>query len=325
MPQLNRYIRQLILPQVGTEGQARLARAHVLIVGAGGLGCPVLQYLAGAGIGRMTLIDPDHVEESNLHRQPLYRMSDLGRPKVRAANDHLIAACPDLQLETLATALTPANAASLVAKADLVIDAADSFAVSYILSDECLAMGTPLISASVAGQSGYVGGFCARAPSLRAVFPDLPSTGATCAETGVMGPVVGLLGTLQAQFALQVLLKHDPSPMGRLVSVDMAQLYFGSISFLGAPEPDHGPKFIALADVTDCDQVFELRDVTEEPALVCPQAKRASTAGLETVDVDFDHRIVVCCKSGLRAWHGAKVLRKRGHTNLALIAAGTGP
>ncbi len=239
---VNRYARQQILPEVGPDGQARLARSRALVVGAGGLGCPVLQYLVGAGgVGHVTIIDPDQVEETNLHRQPLYRMSDIGAPKVQAARAHLLAANPDVQIDAQHARLTPpANAPALVAAADVVVDAADSYAVSYTLSDACLAARKPLISASVLGQSGYAGGFCGAAPpSLRAVFPAPPDSAASCATAGgVFGPVVGTLGTFQAQMGLQILLGNDAPPLGRMVSVDFARHGFGGFDFHGgAKEP----------------------------------------------------------------------------------------
>src|SRR6516165_5708739 len=165
----NRYARQEILPEVGADGQARLAAASVLVVGAGGLGCAVLQYLTAAGVGRLIIVDHDRVEESNLHRQPLYRMSDVGQPKVQAARGALAALNPATGIEALCERLSSLNAAPLVERASVVIDAADSFAVTYLLSDTCQRTGKPLVSASVLGLSGYVGVFCGGAPSYRAV------------------------------------------------------------------------------------------------------------------------------------------------------------
>lgn len=166
----DRYSRQIVLPEVGPEGQARLARTRVLVVGAGGLGCPVLQYLVGAGIGRIVLVDPDQVEESNLHRQPLYRIGDAGRLKVEAAREALAAYNPGVEVEALALRLAPDNVTSLLARADIVVDAADSFAATYVLSDACYDAGKPLVSASIVGLAGYVGAFCGGGPSYRAVF-----------------------------------------------------------------------------------------------------------------------------------------------------------
>lgn len=318
---MTRYARQMILPEIGTTGQARLAQAHVLVVGAGGLGCPTLQYLVGAGVGQITIVDPDHVEESNLHRQPLYKMADIGMAKVTAACTHLRAANPNIQLHPHICLLDPTNGQQLVKDCHLVIDAADSYAVSYTLSDICLANCTPLISASALGQSGYVGAFCGAAPSLRAVFPDLPEGGGTCASAGVMGPVVGMLGAMQAQIALQILLGFDPSPLGLMVSLDMKTLHFSRFSFADAKEPpDHFP-FISLHDLTTTDKVIELRGYVEAPVSIHPTAKRLDLGALNHFPRS-KHRTVLICRSGVRAWRAAKLLRKRGHENLALLAAG---
>jgi molybdopterin/thiamine biosynthesis adenylyltransferase len=321
MSQTDRYARQTALPEVGARGQARLASAHVLIVGAGGLGCPCLSYLAGAGVGEITLMDPDLVEESNLHRQPLYTMSDIGLPKVEAARRHLGQAHPGVRLYPIQSALTPLNALAALARADIVVDAADSLAASYTLSDACMAKGTPLISASALGQSGYVGGFCGSAPSLRALFPDPPETAVTCASHGIMGPVVGAIGTLQAQMVLKVLLGHSPSPLGQLISLDMADLRPGAFRFDAAEEPGGRLPFVARQHIVAEDCVIELRPPEEAPIPAIPQALRLSPKELETVALPLDRRVVLCCQSGLRAWRAARLLQQRGYGDLALLAA----
>ncbi len=320
---MTRYSRQMILPEVGTKGQARLARAHVLVIGGGGLGCPVLQYLVGAGVGQITLIDPDRIEESNLHRQPLYRMSDLGRPKAHTASAHLQAANPEVRINANHLALHPANAGQFVAGVDVVVDAADSFAVSYILSDSCQLHQKPLISASALGQTGYVGGFCGPdAPSLRAVFPDLPDRSATCATAGVLGPVVGMIGALQAQIALQVLLHHTPSPSGQMVTLDLQQLRFGGFAFHGAPEPQAAMPFLSKSDLCAVDHVIELRDKEEAPDPIVPHAQRLACEAIGEFQHMSKGRVVLCCATGLRAWRSATSLRKKGFKNLAILAAG---
>ncbi|MEL0437455.1 HesA/MoeB/ThiF family protein [Phycobacter sp. K97] len=321
MSQTDRYARQTALPEVGARGQARLASAHVLVVGAGGLGCPCLSYLAGAGVGEITLMDPDLVEETNLHRQPLYTMADIGLPKIEAARRHLGKAFPGLRLYPIQSALTPLNAPAAVARADLVVDAADTIAASYTLSDACRAEGKPLISASALGQSGYVGGFCGAAPSLRALFPDPPDNGASCASLGVMGPVVGAIGALQAQMALKVLLGHTPSPLGQLVSLDMAQLRPAAFRFDQAAEPTESLPFVAREQITAEDFVIELRPSQEAPTPVLPDARRLSLSDVETTELPRHGRIVLCCQSGFRAWRAARRLQQRGFVNLALLAA----
>ncbi len=197
---MSRYIRQETLPEVGTAGQAALRAAHVLVIGVGGLATAVLQYLVGAGVGHLTIVDGDVVSLSNLHRQTLFREEDVGRPKVDAAAVRLRSLNADCRITTLQIPLDPANASALVTPSTLVLDCADSFAASYILSDTCRVAGVPLISASTLGFAGYVGGFCGAAPSLRAVFPDLPDRATTCATAGIMGPVVGMIGAAQGRW-----------------------------------------------------------------------------------------------------------------------------
>ncbi|MEP5169759.1 MAG: ThiF family adenylyltransferase [Shimia thalassica] len=318
---MTRYVRQIQLPDVGGEGQARIARARVLVVGAGGLGSPVLSYLAGAGVGHLTILDPDHVEESNLHRQPMFRMADTGRAKAVAAAEAIRALNPEVMVDAQTCALTPANAPRVVEDADVVIDAADSFAVSYCLSDACLTARTPLISASALGQTGYVGGFCGGAPSLRAVFPDLPQSGATCATAGVLGPVVGTVGAIQAQMALRVILASDPSPLGHVVSVDLARFQFGGFDFANSPEPDHSYPFLSKDMLKADDLVIELRDVAEVADPIVPAAVRMTCDMLGDLQETKGRRVVLCCHSGLRAWRAASQLQSRGFGSLAVMAA----
>ena len=320
-----RYARQMVLPQVGPEGQARLGAATVLVVGAGGLGSPVLQYLCAAGVGRLLIADPDRVEESNLHRQPLYRMSDLGEPKAAAAAAALRLLNPQVTVEGFAVRLTPANAPSWVARAELIIDAADSLAVSYILSDECLRRGKPLVSASVLGLAGYVGAFCGGAPSYRALFPEMPRQAGSCAQSGVLGSAVGVMGTLEAHLSLALLLKLTPPVLGQLISVDFRTLRFGGFSFANAPEPlEPALRFIAPEDVSERDLVVDLRSLTEAPVSPFSNALRVSVEQLEAAGLarGSASRVVLCCRSGVRAWRAAEALKRAGHADLALIALG---
>ena len=317
----NRYARQTILGEVGPEGQARLAAASVLVVGAGGLGCPVLQYLVGAGVGRITLVDHDTVEVTNLHRQPLYRMSDIGRLKVEAAREALQGFNPEVRLEGCAERLTPQNAGALVAAADLVIDAADSFAVTYMLSDLCLAAAKPLISASVIGLTGYVGAFCGGGPSYRAVFPDVSIDGGTCDTVGVLGSAVAVLGSLQAHLALHLLLRLEPSAIGRVVTFDAKRLAFGGFGFEGSPEPEATVPFIAPEAVRPDDIVVDLRGLDEAPVSPFAGARRLVVDTIEELG-EPQGRVVLACRSGQRSLMAADKLRARGITNLALVALG---
>jgi molybdopterin/thiamine biosynthesis adenylyltransferase len=321
----DRYSRQIVLPEVGRAGQARLAAASVLVVGAGGLGCPVLAYLAAAGVGRLAIVDHDRVEESNLHRQPLYRHGDVGQPKTHAARGALLAMNPGVQIDVLCERLTPRNAAALAAQADVIVDAADSFAVTYVLSDVCQLAAKPLVSASVLGLSGYAGAFCGGGPSYRAVFPELPPAAGSCAESGVLGTVVGMLGTVQAQLTVSLLLALQPTVLGRLISIDARTLRFDGFSFAAAPEPPGVPlAFIAPAEVAASDVVIDLRGSAETPVSPFPTALRLSVEAIESGAQRFAPapRIVLCCRTGVRAWRAARALEAQGHRRLALIAFG---
>ncbi|MFV0293610.1 MAG: ThiF family adenylyltransferase [Paracoccus sp. (in: a-proteobacteria)] len=307
---VNRYARQISLPEIGRQGQQRLASSRVLVAGAGGLGANLLPLLSGAGIGQIRLYDPDCIEETNLHRQTLFRTGDIGRPKAVVAAETLTLLNPDCQVVPLVTRLDPYAARMEVPSADIVIDAADSFAVSYSLSDQCRKTGRPLISASVLGRRGYAGGFCAGAPSLRAVFPDPPGQLENCNTQGVMGPAVAILGAFQAQMALSVLLGFDPSPLGQMLSFDLADWRMSGFRFDDAAEPEvAGPEVISSSDIRPGDIVIDLRQV---------DAARFSP------DPDPSRRVVFVCNTGLRAWRAARALKAVGHDRVAIIGDGDG-
>ncbi|WP_299362007.1 ThiF family adenylyltransferase [uncultured Paracoccus sp.] len=315
---MTRHARQIALPEIGVRGQVRLSQAHVLVVGAGGLGSPAIMYLAGAGVGAMTILDPDGVETLNLHRQPIHA-GRVGRGKAASAAAFVAALDGDISVTVRPEALTPANARALIAEASIVLDCADSFAVSYILSDACLAAGVALISASALGTGGYAGGFCGGAPSLRAIFPDLPDRAATCATAGIMGPIVGMLGAMQAQMALSVLLGLSPSPLGQLVTLAPG-LRWGGFRFDGALEPEGGFRFIDPDWIGPGDWVVDLRGMDEAPVPVTTDALRGDADAPPAPPVGA--RAVFACRSGLRAWRAARATAAHYPNEIALIATG---
>ena len=319
----DRYDRQMTLPEIGADGQAKLARVRMLVVGAGGLGAPVLSYLAGAGIGQITIIDDDVVSASNLHRQTLFTQSQIGQSKAELAAKFCTQLNQEIDVTAINQKLTPLNATGLVAMADIVLDCADSFAASYILSDICRDSATPFISASALGMGGYVGGFCGTAPSLRAVFPDLPQNMASCASAGVLGPVVGVLGSLQAQMALTIALGLSPSPLGQLIRYDAGTMRTAQFRFDQAPEPVTVHGFIDASAIRDDDLVVELRGKDEAPIPITPNAHRFDVATITTqFPTDTAHsRIVLCCRSGLRAWQAAQLINPKWNGEIALVAA----
>ncbi|GBF89175.1 adenylyltransferase and sulfurtransferase [Raphidocelis subcapitata] len=208
-PQAERYSRQLLLPAFGPAAQARLCAASALIVGCGGLGAPAALYLAAAGIGRLGLADHDAVEISNLHRQIIHSEARAGAHKAASAAAAVAALNSSVALDVHTEGLTPANAADLVRRYDLVIDASDNAPTRYLLSDAAAATGTPLVSAAAVGTDGQLTVYCLGedGPCYRCLFPEPPAPGncARCADAGVLGPVPGVMGVLQALEAVKIL------------------------------------------------------------------------------------------------------------------------
>lgn len=319
---MERYQRQSMLAEIGPSGQQRLSQARVLVVGAGGLGATLLPQLAGAGVGYLRLCDDDRVALHNLHRQTLFTMQDVGKSKAAVARRVLNALNPECEVEALDVRLSGSNLAGVLDDIDLVVDAADNFAVTWLLSDACQQRTLPLISASVLGRQGYVGGFCGGAPSYRALFPQLPASAANCNTAGVMGPAVATLGAMQAQMVLSVLLGLTPSPLGCMVNVDFVHWRISQFRFDGAPEPDEAAiPFIDRQMLTAEDCVVELRGPDEAPQSFVPQAVRILPAEIAAWQPPPSGRIVLVCASGIRAGRAAEQLRARGCQDLALVAA----
>lgn len=220
----DRYARHTVLPEIGPEGQARLAAARVLCVGAGGLASAALPYLVGAGVGRITIVDPDRVDRTNLQRQVLFGEGDVGAPKVRAAAARLRGLNGDVEIVALEDRVDASNVEVLLSAHDLVLDGSDSYATKYLLADTAVRLERPLVYGSVNGWEAMVTVFDVRdGPCLRCLFPEPPRARVpNCNEAGVFGPLVGVTGAMQAGEALKVLL-GDPSlrPLvGRLWFVD---------------------------------------------------------------------------------------------------------
>ena len=200
--ELNRYARHLVLREVGGVGQAKIRKARVLIVGAGGLGNPAALYLAAAGIGKLGLVDDDTVSLSNLQRQILFRTADIGRPKVEAGAEALKALNPGVQVETHAMRLTAANVVGLIEGYDIIADGSDNFATRFLLNDACFFARKVLVSAAVTEFEGQLATYKGHLPGLpcyRCLFPEPPPPGTVqnCSETGVLGAAAGVMGSLQ--------------------------------------------------------------------------------------------------------------------------------
>ena len=235
-PEIERYSRQLLVPEIGVEGQKKITASSVLIVGAGGLGCPAGAYLVGAGVGRVGIVDYDGVEVGNLHRQILHSSSSVGVNKAESAAAFLSALNPLVTIEAHTVALTAANAAEIVAGYDVILDASDNVATRYLVNDAALMAGKTLVSASalrLEGQLtvyGYQDG-----PCYRCLFPTPPppSSVTNCSDGGVLGVVPGILGTLQALEALKIVSGMGPSLSSKLLFFDAASMSFRTAKLRG--------------------------------------------------------------------------------------------
>jgi molybdopterin-synthase adenylyltransferase len=230
--QLQRYSRQLILSQVGGAGQAKIKKARVLCVGAGGLGSPAALYLAAAGVGVLGLVDDDPVDLSNLHRQILHYTTDVGRPKVLSAKAKLESLNPETDVKVHRLRLEAANALDLIRGYDVVLDGSDNFPTRYLVNDACVLAGLALVSGAVLGLEGQVTTILPRqGHCYRCLFPEPPSPEAvqSCAEAGVLGPVAGVTGSLQAMEALKIILGLPGVLSGRLLSCNLSAMSFREI------------------------------------------------------------------------------------------------
>lgn len=241
--EVRRYGRHLILPEVGKEGQRRLKASRVLIVGAGGLGSPLALYLAAAGVGTLGLVDFDAVDLSNLQRQILYGGSDVGRPKLEAAVERLHEVNPHVEVEAHAVRLASDNALDLLAGYDLVADGSDNFPTRYLVNDACVLLGKPNVYGSIFRFEGQVAVFWgAQGPCYRCLFAEPPPPGLvpSCAEGGVLGVLPGVIGALQANEVVKLLLAPhadgvEPA-VGRLVTFDALRLRFRELRLKKSPQ-----------------------------------------------------------------------------------------
>jgi len=231
--QIERYSRQLIIPGFGARGQQRLQDGSVLVVGAGGLGSPVALYLAAAGVGRLGLVDDDVVSLSNLQRQILHRTADLGRAKVESGSRAMLALNPKVRVDRHHTRLTATNALELVDDYDVVVSALDNLPSRYVLNDACVLADRPLVEAGVLRFEALITTIIPKkTPCYRCLFPEMPPVEAipTCAQAGILGPVAGLAGVIQATEALKLLLEMGETLSGRLLMVNALDMTFRTVT-----------------------------------------------------------------------------------------------
>jgi adenylyltransferase/sulfurtransferase len=341
------YSRQIALPEVGREGQARLAAASVLVVGAGGLGVPVLQYLAAAGVGRLGIVDGDAVEASNLHRQPLYGIADVGRPKAVVAAERLRALNRDVHIDVHETKATAGNIDELVRGYDLVVECTDNFRAKFLVNDAVVRALKPAVFASVHQYEGQLQPYrpLPHWPCLRCIWPEAPRDGmvGNCAEAGVLGPVPATLGAMQAMQVLKRLLGLDAGEAPALVTVDLLSLETRRLIARRNPDCDHDDpgashespanaaplelEFETLAEAFESG--FELVDIRETwermhdpPGLQIPTHLPLSALVNGYVQFPTEGRYLVICAHGVRSLSVTEQLRAQGLTQVYSLHGG---
>jgi len=302
--EIRRYGRHLIMPEVGMEGQKKLKAASVLLVGAGGLGSPICLYLAAAGIGRIGLVDFDQVDYSNLQRQVIYSVRNVGRPKLEAAKDRILEINPNIQVDSYETKLSSENALDIIRGYDFVVDGTDNFPTRYLVNDACVLLGKANIYGSIFRFEGQVSVFDAkRGPCYRCLYPEPPPPGLvpSCAEGGVLGILPGVIGTLQATETIKMILDKGDPLVGRLLLFDALRMRFRELKLQKAPNcPICGrnPTINSLIDY----EAFcglgrgEAGPLSEENEIRVTELKRRIDRGerVNLIDVREPHEYEIC-------------------------------
>ncbi|MGE3536796.1 MAG: molybdopterin-synthase adenylyltransferase MoeB [Candidatus Tectimicrobiota bacterium] len=279
------YDLNLLLPQVGVEGQRKLKAASVLLIGAGGLGSPLALYLAAAGVGRIGIVDFDVVDESNLQRQVLHGTKDIGRPKLESAQDRLRDLNPYIQIETHETLLRSDNALEICQNYDIIIDGTDNFQTRYLVNDVCVLLGKPNVYGSIFRFEGQASVFHpgAGGPCYRCLYPEPPPPGLvpSCAEGGVLGLLPGIVGVIQATEAVKIILNEGETLAGRLLLFDALQMKFRELKLRRSPDcPADG----------HCTLVKELIDYDQFCGITPPQSA-AEVADWEITPSQLKHKL----------------------------------
>ena len=356
-----RYSRQLVLPEIGPEGQCRLASARVLCIGVGGLGSPAALYLAAAGVGTLGLVDHDDVDVTNLQRQILHSSSDVGRSKLESASARLNAVNPHVRIEAHPFAFGVANALDLVSAYDVVIDGSDNFPTRYLVNDACVLAGKPNAYGSIFRFEGQASVFAAPGgPCYRCLHPEPPPAGAipSCAEAGVLGVLPGVIGTIQATETIKLILGAGSPLIGRFLIYDAWRMRFREIHLPRDPDcPVCGvnPSIRELQQYDDvcCDATDRAPNGDVEANITVEQLKAAFDRGEEPFVIDVrepaeyqicrlpgarliplgelsgrvdelphEADIVVHCKAGTRSARAVALLKERGFAHARSLSGG---
>lgn len=329
--EMNRYIRQTTLPQVGESGQQKLLNSRVLVIGAGGLGCAVLPYLAAGGVGTIGIIDGDQIEESNLHRQVLYSPDQLGLYKAKEAANSISRNNPAVEVLVYQEFLTSKNAKDIFPNFDLIIDATDNLFIRYVINDTCLEFGKPFVYGSIHQFQGQVSVFNYEGgPSYRDIFPQENQSVPNCAEAGVLGTTVGLIGMLQANEAIKIILGIGEVLSGKLLIYDLLQntqqvFEFGKVTPQKKSDIPLSFDMVLPKEAEFGESVLlDVREIGEEPVLSLKNYLQIPLSILESESekMDPEREFTIFCQSGIRSRRAAELLSKKGFQNLKLIRGG---
>lgn len=359
-PELLRYSRHLLLPEVGVEGQQRLKAARVLLVGAGGLGSPAALYLAAAGIGTLGVVEYDRVDTTNLQRQIAHGTSTVGQPKLQSLTDRLRDLNPYVVVEPYPVRLSSANALEILRSFDVVLDGSDNFPTRYLVNDACVLLGKPLVYGAIFRFEGQVSVFDARkGPCYRCLYADPPPPGLvpSCAEGGVLGVLPGVIGSLQALEALKLILGVGESLVGRLVLFDALRLRFRELNLTRDPDCPVCGTHPTIRELIDYEAFCGIGDGTAAPAAgleisveALRERRRAGNSmllidvrephewdiahidGAELIplrqlparlrELDAHAEIVTYCHRGLRSLQALELLRSAGFDNVRSLSGG---
>jgi sulfur-carrier protein adenylyltransferase/sulfurtransferase len=352
--ELTRYSRHLVLPGFGEEAQLKLKKAKVLVVGAGGLGCPVLLYLTAAGVGEIGVIDFDLISESNLQRQVLFTMDDLGKGKAESAVNRLSKLNPQITLNQITKKLTSSNALEILKDYDLIIDATDNFPTRYLVNDACVLLHIPLVYGSIFRYEGQVAVFNHKGSlNYRDLYPTPPTPGSVpdCEQGGVLGVLAGIIGSIQANEAIKVITGIGEPLAGKLLIVDSLTLETQIINLTDHQERNIIKKLIDYDDFCGINEKKKENLSMKEVTVQELKALKDSGADFQLIDVREPHeydicnldgelipqaeiphntdkiatnkKVVIHCRSGARSGNMVQWLEKnKGYTNLYNLKGG---
>jgi len=346
---LSRYSRHIILSEIGQEGQDKITQAKVLVIGAGGLGCPILQYLTAAGIGTLGIVDFDIIEESNLQRQILFGMSTLDKNKALAAKERLEDLNPTISITAYPERLTSKNAVSLFNKYDIIVDGTDNFTTRYLINDASLITNKPLVYGAIYKFEGQVSVFNYQSgPSYRCIFPTPPKPGsvANCSEVGVLGVLPGIVGSMQANEVLKLILELGNVLSGKLLcynaltaetitlTVNKSELEINKVLNQKDTFQDSQEEFncdISFDEISvekalqkENVQFIDVRETHEQPKVnhINPIEIPLSELELHFDKIDSEKEKIIFCQSGIRSKKAVALLQKNNINNCYSLKEG---